>query len=297
MQSGSGQLIRPVFLSFVLICAALAASAQTRVQLTANLIWKRDAPWFGGFSGAEVTNGGQHITLLTDKGTLVFAQMQRDMGRLEGLKVTKVVPVRHPTGQPVGGQFADAEGIAIAPTGQTYLSFEQVPRVVQMDPITQITTRLPDHPDFDRMARNKQLEALAVHPNGTLYTLAERVPTFRKSFPLYAFSNDTWRVTHHIPRRGPFMMVGADFDDVGRLYLLERALSPLGFRSRIRRFDLSAPNLGETLLMLSGPGRFDNLEALSVWRDPKGNTRLTLISDDNFLSIQRTQIVEYILTQ
>ena len=93
------------------------------------------------------------------------------------------------------------------------------------------------------------------------------------------------------------MMVGADFDDKGQLYLLERAVSPLGFRSRIRRFDLNAPALGETQLMTSSPGRFDNLEALSVWRDPEGNTRLTLISDDNFLPIQRTQIVEYLLTE
>ena len=65
-------------------------------------------------------------------------------------------------------------------------------------------------------------------------------------------------------------MVGADFDDKGQLYLLERAVSPLGFRSRVRRFDLNAPDLGETQLMISGPGRFDNLEALSVWRDPEG---------------------------
>ena len=275
----------------------MTASAEPQLQLTANLIWKRDAPWFGGFSGVEVTERGAQITLLTDKGTLVYAQMHREMGQLTQLKVTNTAPVRHAGGRPVGGLFADAEGIAIGPSGQTYLSFELIQRVVRIDPKTQITTRLPDHPDFDRMARNKQLEALAIHPNGTLFTLAERVPAQRKSFPLYAFSNGRWRVTHQIPRKGPFMMVGADFDDKGQLYLLERAVSPLGFRSRIRRFDLNAPDLGETQLMTSGPGRFDNLEALSVWRDPEGNTRLTLISDDNFLPIQRTQIVEYLLTE
>ena len=297
MQSRSRQLIRIAFLSFGLSCAVVAASAETRAQLTANLIWKGDAPWFGGFSGAEVTQGGAQITLLTDKGKLVYAEMRREMGQLKRLQVTKVSPVRHPMGQPIGGQFADAEGIAIGPGGQTFLSFEQAQRVVRMDPKTQTTIRLPDHPDFDRMARNKQLEALAIHPNGTLFTLAERVPANRKTFPLYAFSNDTWRVSHQIPRRGPFLMVGADFDDRGQLYLLERAVSPLGFRSRIRRFDLNAPDLGETQLMISSPGRFDNLEALSVWRDPKGNIRLTLVSDDNFLRIQRTQIVEFTLTE
>lgn len=267
------------------------------MRLTGNLIWAQDAPWFGGFSGAEVSQDGARITLLTDKGTLVYADMHRDNGQLQALNVTKVAPVRHSGGQAVRGHFADAEGIAVGPQGQTYLSFEHAQRVVEIDPETQITTRLPDHPDFYRMARNKQLEALAVHPDGTLFTLPERVPGQRKGFPLYAFHKGAWRVTHQIPRRGPFMMVGADFDDKGLLYLLERALSPLGFRSRIRRFDLSAPDLGETLLLTSGPGQFDNLEALSVWRDVSGNTRLTLVSDDNFRSIQRTQIVEYTLTE
>jgi hypothetical protein len=267
------------------------------VRLTSNLTWKSDAPWFGGFSGMEVSGNGAQVTLLTDKGTLVEAQMVREGDVLTELKVRRIDRVRHIDGRPVRHQFADAEGIAIGPDGKTYLSFENAQRVVQLDPKTQITTRLPDHPDFKRMARNKQLEALAIHPNGTLYTLAEWMPEHRKSFPLYAFSNGRWRVPHQIPRRGPFMMVGADFDDNGILYLLERALSPLGFRSRIRRFDLRAPDLGETEVMVSGPGRFDNLEALSVWRDPEGKTRLTLISDDNFLSIQRTQIVEYVLTE
>lgn len=271
--------------------------AEPSAKLTTNLIWKRDAPWFGGFSGAEVTENGAEITLITDKGMLVRARMLREKGLLLGLNVREVAPIRHPDGQPAGGQFADAEGIAIGRDGATYLSFEHAQRIVRLDLKTQTTTRLPDHPDFARMARNKELEALAIHPNGTLFTLAERVPAQRRSFPLYAFSNGSWHVAHQIPRRGPFMMVGADFDEKGRLYLLERTLSPLGFRSRIRRFDLNTPQLDEIRLMASGPGQFDNLEALSVWHDAKGHIRLTLISDDNFKSIQRTQIIEYTLTE
>jgi hypothetical protein len=41
------------------------------------------------------------------------------------------------------------------------------------------------------------------------------------------------------------------------------------------------------------PSRFDNLEGISVWQDVSGQTHLTLVSDDNFLPFQNTQIIEY----
>jgi hypothetical protein len=37
----------------------------------------------------------------------------------------------------------------------------------------------------------------------------------------------------------------------------------------------------------------DNLEGLSVWRDDQGVLHATMISDDNFIFVQQTQIVEY----
>jgi len=138
---------------------------------------------------------------------------------------------------------------------------------------------------------------LAIHPDGTLYTLPEVSKAKGAPFPLFALKKDQWQITHTLPRRGPFMAVGADFDTNGRLYLLERAVSPLGFRSRIRRFDLSTPDLGEITLLQSPPARFDNMEAISVWTNAAGKTQLTLISDDNFLSIQQTQIVEFEVTE
>ena len=41
---------------------------------------------------------------------------------------------------------------------------------------------------------------------------------------------------------------------------------------------------------------FDNLEGLSVWEDGDGRLRFTMISVDNNLDIQETQIVEFRLT-
>ena len=275
-----------------MICVGLAAQAEPHLRLTTNLIWQREEPWFGGFSGIEIGAGGTQVTLLTDRRTLITGHMVRREGQLTGMRVQDVLPIRHANHKIVRNVFADSEGLAIGADGIAYVSFENATRVAQISTKTGVTKRLPDYPAFGRMKANKGLEALAIHPNGALYTMPERTPAHRKTIPLYAFDGKQWHLAHQIPRAGPFMSVGADFDDKGRFYLLERALTPLGFRSRIRRFDLNAPRLGEITLLTTKPGFLDNMEALTVWKSPEGDTRLTLIADDNFRAIQRTQIVE-----
>ena len=95
--------------------------------------------------------------------------------------------------------------------------------------------------------------------------------------------------------RGFLMPVGADFGTDNLFYLLERSVSPLGFRTRVRRFDLSQVDLTEETLLTTGQLSHDNLEGISVWTDQNGATRVTMISDDNFLPILRSEVVEYIL--
>ena len=50
------------------------------------------------------------------------------------------------------------------------------------------------------------------------------------------------------------------------------------------------------MLLESRPLQYDNLEGISVWQDAQG-IRLTLISDDNFGLLQRTELVEYRVTE
>ena len=48
-------------------------------------------------------------------------------------------------------------------------------------------------------------------------------------------------------------------------------------------------------LFATGQLFHDNLEGISVWTHQKGATRVTMISDDNFLPILSSEVVEYIL--
>ncbi len=100
-----------------------------------------------------------------------------------------------------------------------------------------------------------------------------------------------------LPRRGSFLPTGADIGPDGLLYILERAFTALGFRSRIRRLDPAAPGAGVQTLITTPMGLHDNLEGISVWRSNTGATCLTLVSDDNFLAIQTSELVEYALTE
>lgn len=86
-----------------------------------------------------------------------------------------------------------------------------------------------------------------------------------------------------------------DFGPDGRLYLLERALRGLFFATRVRRFEIAegARVVSEETLLETAAGTHDNLEGISVWRDGAGDIRITMISDDNFRFLQRTEIVEY----
>ncbi len=94
----------------------------------------------------------------------------------------------------------------------------------------------------------------------------------------------------------PSAVVGADFGPDGRLYVLERTFSALGFRTRVRRFDLLGErDAGETLLRRgNGPVRQPRRH-FAVWRDAAARSRLTLVSDDNFVAIQRDGVRRNIL--
>ena len=66
----------------------------------------------------------------------------------------------------------------------------------------------------------------------------------------------------------------------------------------MRRWDITDKGaINEVTLLESSTGVHDNLEGLSVWRDPTGTLRATMVSDDNFKALQRTELVEYTLPE
>lgn len=250
---------------------------------------------FGGFSALHIGSDGRDFVALSDEGAYVSGVFQRDVaGRLTGFSVGPVTPWLRGDGKPLRHYRADSEGLAIAPDGTVYVSFESPARVLRYPYLGGVPIALPPHPDFARMVDNRELEALALAQDGSLYTIPEMPPPPDVDFPVYTYRDGAWHIAATIKRIGGFLVSDATFGPDGRFYVLEREfLGPGGFATRIRRFDLTAAGLSaETTVLQTVPGAHDNLEGLAVWRDAKG-LRATMVSDDNFTAFLRSEIVEY----
>lgn len=254
-------------------------------------VW--DEPWegFGGFSGLEVGPDGSAFTALSDRIAIISGRLGRDdAGVVTGVEAGPLDPLLDTEGKRLRGARADSEGLAIGPDGTVWISFEGRARIRRQGTDGVPPSLLPVHPDFERLRKNSSLEALAADAEGTLYTIPELPPRGDESFPVYAFRDGAWEIAFRLPRRDAFAVAGADVGPDGRLYVLERDFTGLGFRSRIRRFDLDGS--GEEILLTTATGTHDNLEGIAVWADAEG-LRATMISDDNLNFLQQTQFVDY----
>ncbi|MBA85966.1 MAG: hypothetical protein CML60_09425 [Rhodobacteraceae bacterium] len=250
----------------------------------------------GGFSAIELSPDGVDFHLITDRGHLLRGRIERTAGNLIGLRHGPVRPLRARNGQVLRKTGNDAEGAAIAPDGTLFISLEGKHRILSFpNGAEQASDRL-DAAEFSRLPKNGGLESLAIARDGTLYALPERTWTRRQNTPVFRHGPDGWSALPGYTRTQGFLPVGADFGPNARLYILERHFKGLGFASRVRSFRVTPAGLSDPQLILQTPQRrHGNLEGLSVWRDTQGKIRLTMVSDDNFLSLFRSQIVEYAL--
>ena len=271
------------------------ASQMEGVTYLGSYRWQMDDPAFGGFSAIELDDAGARFIALTDKGQVVEGQLIRDAAaRLVALEAGSLVPLRDIEGAILRKRASDSEGLAMAPQGGFYLSFEGQHRIRYYTAPDQPAQRVAGHPDFAQMQMNSSLEALAIDARGHLFTLPERSGALDRPFPVYRFNGQGWDIPFSLSRSGGFLPVGADFGPDGWLYLLERALTGPGFRSRVRRFDITGDRMNaEEILFQTRTRQHDNLEGISVWADGQGRIRLTMIADDNFKFFQRTELVEY----
>ncbi|QYK42476.1 MAG: esterase-like activity of phytase family protein [Paracoccaceae bacterium] len=259
--------------------------------------WRMDDPRFGGLSAIHVYPGGTRFVVVSDRGSYSEGRLIRDAaGRIERIEAARFSLLRGAGEEPLAEGRNDSEGLAIARDGTAYVSFEGqgAARVLRYSRLDGPAENLPVHPDFRCMQLNSALEALAIGPDGALYTLPERSGALTRPFPVYRFRRGAWDRPFSLPRRGAFLPVAADVGPDGRFYLLERDFRGIsGFASRLRRFDLAG---GQEVTLFETPlGLHDNLEGLSVWRDGRARLVATLVSDDNFRFFQRTEIIEYAL--
>lgn len=280
-------------LTSFLLALGLALPAHSEAVFIGSYEWTLDDPRFGGFSAIEVSDDGTSFVALSDRAVFISGRIMRTDGQITGITAGPIIPMAGPGGRALTRAESDSEGLAIAPDGTIFVSYEWTHGIRSFSTIEDAASDLITTPAFDGMQTNASLEALAIDSAGALYTIPERSGAATLPFPVYRLQNGDWDQPFAIPRRGAFLVAGADIGPDGRLYVLERDFLGIGFRSRVRRFDMTGG--GEELVLQTRVRQHDNLEGISIWQDEQG-LRMTLISDDNFRAFQRTEIVEYRLT-
>ena len=260
-------------------------------------VWHGNGPPHGGFSALELSDDGRSFTAISDRAGWSRGTIKRNAkGKIVGIKASPVIRLLENNGRLMRHPRSDSEGLAIAPDGRVFISFEgnALARVMVFPAVDKPGKDLPTPPEFASLRDNASLEALAIDGEGTLYTLPER-PRGYGSLPVFRYKAGKWDHSLTLPRTFSMAPVGADFGPDGRFYLLERGFhGVLGFSSRVRSFSLTAQGFtDERLELQTTAATHDNLEGITVWRDAQGDIRITMISDDNFFWPQRTEFVEY----
>ncbi|MBU3031222.1 esterase-like activity of phytase family protein [Paracoccus marinaquae] len=285
-----------VFMSAALISAAGGPAPAATLDYVGTYVWHGGEASFGGFSGIEISPDGSGFHVLSDRAWLYWGSIERDpQGVIRGMSIAGRAHLRDGKGVPLKpGYLGDSEGLAIGGDGRIWVSFEGLDRLAAYDDPDAAAIRQPRPPDLPGMRVNAGLEALAIRRDGGLIALPERSGGEARPFPVLQFSEGEWRRLTEIRRDPRWLPVGADLGPDGFFYLLERDFrGVLGFASRVRRMRLTEDGpRDEEILLESQPLQYDNLEGLAVWHDGQG-IRLTMVSDDNFLILQRTELVEY----
>ena len=275
----------------------LAEDIQT-ARFLSSYHWTKEREGFGGYSGISLTPDGAGFVIISDRAHLIEGTIFRHDGKIIGVRSAEMAPLDLPDDLFAQPSVRDTEGLALDTDGRLYVSVESENRVLRRD-LDGTWAALPRYPAIDALPLNRGLEALALSPDNTVYALPETSSGLNTPFPVFRFRVDAgWDQPMSISRSDGFLPVGAVIGPDEQLYVLERGFGGFGFSSRVRRFRISEGSDldGETLLT-TDTRRHDNLEGLAVWSAPDGTLRLTMVSDDNFLFLQKTEIVEYALAK
>lgn len=262
--------------------------------------WSEKAPDFGGFSGLAMVRDGSALMAVSDKGTLWHASVSRDAdGRIGDIASDWRDRLLDNKGKPVEGFTSDAEALAMVREGAVFIGFEGYARISAFHPPGMMPKPMHEWDRFRNLWGNEGIEGLAIMPDGGLLAVLEEPERPGAGHSTLLGKGKNWRPGPPLPDSDSFSASDATFGPDGRLYLLERRFGYLtGYETRIRRFPYASGAFGPgEVLLQTARGELDNMEGISLWTDPTGATVISLISDDNFLPIQNTIVVEYDLVE
>lgn len=272
---------------------------------------------FGGLSALHLSKDRAVLLAITDTGHWLRATPVWRDDQLVALKQAVMAPVQATGGHSLRSiGHGDIEAMAFGQNG-AYLADESYGSTVFFAPNVPGSLAAPAQP-FKRRAALKKLptgrgiEALAyMERDGLapqLLAIAERNPESGTGFipawllPTTPDSADLQALRYE-PTPG-FDVSDATFSKKCGLFVLERKLNWLGFfEVRLKLISSSSINAGSSLKGLtllatdSWTSHVDNMEGVSVIDSPDGACEIFMLSDDNYLPLQSTNLLQFRLSK
>ncbi len=264
---------------------------------------------FGGISAIHVEPDGSRFIAVTDHGSWLRGRIVYRDGKPAGIADAEMAPILGADGKPLAARgWYDAESLAEI-DGLIYIGIERVERIVRFDyrrhGLAARGEPIAVPPDFKTLTYNKSLECLAAPPKGSAHA-GELIVVTEHSLDSAGNHRAFLIKGDHSER---FSVARSDDYDVSDctilapadLLLLERRFSlARGGAIRIRRIPLSLikPDAlvdGRALIEADLAYQIDNMEGIAVHRNARGETIITLVSDDNFSVIQRNLLLQFTL--
>ncbi len=266
---------------------------------------------FGGFSGLLLSQDGDRLLAVGDRGVWLRARLERDSkGRIIALSEIRLDAMRGLDGRPVSvaRRTHDAEALARASNGEILVAFERRNRILRYPVGVDLATARPKSLPWDRpLARlggADGIEALAVLGSGAIVALAEHLKGPDGHFIGWLAGPGGGSPEElRYGATGSFKPTGMARLDDDELLVLERRFSMIGgFSSRVVRLSPGAARPGALLSgrevgRLEAPGLTDNFEGIAVRARADGAHDVYLLSDDNFTILQRTLLLQFVLSR
>ena len=269
-----------------------------QLEFRAGFVLASSDPRFGGLSGLWVAPDGGRLIAASDRGTLWLAEPEHaEDGTLLGVAGWQAIEPGTAPGDPPERK-RDAEALAVA-GDDLVIAYEGAHRLrrVPLSAPGPPAAVVPTPPQLAE-PHNFGIEALVALEDGALLAIAEGVRTTSGDLAAWLIEGDQIASLAYVPAAG-FAPTGADrLDDT--IYVLERRLSLGGLTARVVMLDAAdvrpgARLVGSELGILGPPAFSENFEGIAARRAPDGGVLLYLLSDDNFMALLRSLLLQFAL--
>ncbi|MEM6438808.1 MAG: esterase-like activity of phytase family protein [Pseudomonadota bacterium] len=262
---------------------------------------------FGGLSAIEASSDGIRFLAISDQGFSLSGRLRRRAdGGLRDIVDVALGPLMR-NGAPSSWTYADAEGLAAYDPdlrGPVAVSFERSHRIGVFAAPDADEARLGERSPTSEASDgdgpwhvNVGLEALALLPDGRLLAIRDAEGY---AAPAYLVTPDGAAARIDFPKLGPYTPAGADMAPDGRLYVVARRFTTLGgFAAAVWSYAVDGDRIHDPKVLAEFPAstRIDNAEGLAAWQDALGRTRLLIVTDDNRNLLQRTLLLDFVVSR